>query len=691
MKTIIEIICTLFQRKKNSYDKINYLKLLKILKVVIIISFHIVLFKLGNINNSNLGKNLLNFENFELNNKKEDSIFYKCLIYNTYNDIPIQNILTYFNVKNDNLLLYIDLYDQNNSKYLSDLYLNQTNKYESYIQKLVFKGLLKNSHISEIPLCNLEINLVKKNNKYYIGIYTNKEINLNQISYYYEILIFINQKELKIHMQHQRNYYKGYKICNHNLDLNKTELNKIIPNKLNIIYSTLFTFYGTLVLKTIDDNLYIKNKNIKIKRSIDPSPSSHYMFNIREDSTPGIYNIYLLIKEGGEYTLNININEKIIFEKIKVVNKNINKLELDHCGILQRNMTNELEKKYDKKNIFCNVYTLEKRKRDDFVKHYFKLKVDNVYIGGDISEFKNIVYSKYDKNQFSLLKQIKVKIFINGKEYNFDGISLRLSYDNKRKMFMLIESYRIPGNYKIDLKFENTDNYTIKYIKKDDNKPIEPRLFIISGAYNVEKYVGGFLISLLKEDYKDFQLYIVDDKSSDRTLEIINYYAKLDSRIKVIKQERLGHSTTLNNALKHIKGLFLNFFDPDDFLFNNTYLNAINTCIDYNVNQVIQENAVYREDYHFNQTNATLDKRFQDDSKLYDYFVKKRISYITQTDYHKIQGFYTKHEKTNQGYYMGYIYTSDILKSLNFTFYDFILKDLTLNTYINYYYNKKYY
>lgn len=89
-------------------------------------------------------------------------------------------------------------------------------------------------------------------------------------------------------------------------------------------------------------------------------------------------------------------------------------------------------------------------------------------------------------------------------------------------------------------------------------------LSVIMPAYNSEKYVSEAIESVCNQSYKDWELLIVNDGSTDHTPEIIDDYAKKDSRIKVFHRENEGVSMARNFALNKICGEYVTFIDSDD-------------------------------------------------------------------------------------------------------------------------------
>lgn len=93
---------------------------------------------------------------------------------------------------------------------------------------------------------------------------------------------------------------------------------------------------------------------------------------------------------------------------------------------------------------------------------------------------------------------------------------------------------------------------------------MEKRFSIIIPVYNAEKYISRCIESVLKQTYKDFELIIVDDGSSDRSLELCRSYEAFDDRITVISKENKGVSSARNRGLLHATGRYVIFVDSDD-------------------------------------------------------------------------------------------------------------------------------
>lgn len=99
---------------------------------------------------------------------------------------------------------------------------------------------------------------------------------------------------------------------------------------------------------------------------------------------------------------------------------------------------------------------------------------------------------------------------------------------------------------------------------------------IIVPAYNVEKYITETIDSIINQTYANIEIIIVNDGSSDTTPNIIDLYAKKDSRIKVIHQENKGLSGARNTGLLTATGEYLCIFDADDIMVTNKIERQVN-------------------------------------------------------------------------------------------------------------------
>ena len=89
---------------------------------------------------------------------------------------------------------------------------------------------------------------------------------------------------------------------------------------------------------------------------------------------------------------------------------------------------------------------------------------------------------------------------------------------------------------------------------------------VIIPVYNAEKYLNRCLDSVLNNTYKNLEVILVDDGSTDMSGRICDEYAKKDCRIRVLHKENGGTARARNTGLKIAKGDYIAFVDNDDFV-----------------------------------------------------------------------------------------------------------------------------
>lgn len=97
-----------------------------------------------------------------------------------------------------------------------------------------------------------------------------------------------------------------------------------------------------------------------------------------------------------------------------------------------------------------------------------------------------------------------------------------------------------------------------------------PKVTVIVPVYNGEKYIGETIQSVLDQTFKDFELVVIDDCSTDSTVKVIETFA--DSRIKLVKnQKNSGSTQSRNNGLMQSTGEYVAILDSDDVCFPNRF------------------------------------------------------------------------------------------------------------------------
>lgn len=93
-----------------------------------------------------------------------------------------------------------------------------------------------------------------------------------------------------------------------------------------------------------------------------------------------------------------------------------------------------------------------------------------------------------------------------------------------------------------------------------------PLVSILIPVYNVEEFLPKCLDSVLSQTYKNLQIVLVDDGSSDNSWSICERYAASDKRVEIHHQDNRGVAVARNVLLSHIKGQYVLFVDSDDWV-----------------------------------------------------------------------------------------------------------------------------
>jgi glycosyltransferase involved in cell wall biosynthesis len=94
----------------------------------------------------------------------------------------------------------------------------------------------------------------------------------------------------------------------------------------------------------------------------------------------------------------------------------------------------------------------------------------------------------------------------------------------------------------------------------------KPKVSVVIPNYNSEDYIHRCIDSLLNQSFKDFELIIIDDGSTDNSGMIADHYASTHSCVKVIHQANSGVSAARQVGLTAARGKYVTFVDPDDWV-----------------------------------------------------------------------------------------------------------------------------
>jgi glycosyltransferase involved in cell wall biosynthesis len=108
---------------------------------------------------------------------------------------------------------------------------------------------------------------------------------------------------------------------------------------------------------------------------------------------------------------------------------------------------------------------------------------------------------------------------------------------------------------------------------------VDNKISVIVPIYNVEKYLGRCIDSIINQTYTNLEIILVDDGSPDRCPYICEEYAKLDHRIKVIHKKNGGLSSARNAGINIATGDYIGFVDSDDYIDVHMYEVLLQACL----------------------------------------------------------------------------------------------------------------
>lgn len=133
---------------------------------------------------------------------------------------------------------------------------------------------------------------------------------------------------------------------------------------------------------------------------------------------------------------------------------------------------------------------------------------------------------------------------------------------------------------------------------------------IIIPVFNAERYIKKTLESVLNQTYKQIEIILINDGSTDNTTNILGIFQKQDKRIRVIVQENRGVSYSRNVGLQQAKGKYIVFVDGDDYVDNNIIEELLKLITKTNSDIACMGYVLHRPDQKFYFYNTQQKKIF---------------------------------------------------------------------------------
>ncbi|WML54789.1 glycosyltransferase [Neobacillus sp. PS3-12] len=157
---------------------------------------------------------------------------------------------------------------------------------------------------------------------------------------------------------------------------------------------------------------------------------------------------------------------------------------------------------------------------------------------------------------------------------------------------------------------------------------MNPEISIVVPVYNVESFIHECIKSILDQTFKDFELILVNDGSTDQSRHICDEYAKKDKRIIVIHKENGGQSSARNKGIVAAKGSYIGFIDSDDWvekdMYNILYTKAKEADADITACNIMQYDKESGKHLYCNKTD---DISYDQDSAMHELYLNERLTF----------------------------------------------------------------
>lgn len=181
---------------------------------------------------------------------------------------------------------------------------------------------------------------------------------------------------------------------------------------------------------------------------------------------------------------------------------------------------------------------------------------------------------------------------------------------------------------------------------------------VVVPVYNAEHFLGKSIESVTNQSYKNIELILVNDGSTDNSETICNTYALADNRIKVISQENSGPAAARNTGIRHATGDFVFFLDADDFIDRNALALLVAQYNEYKPD-LVMGNFCKREN---NGETVNIRATFHPDDKPFEGKIKK----LTKSDIVSYVRHFLKHPSNHLiSYCWARLYKLSVIKNNN--------------------------
>ena len=243
-------------------------------------------------------------------------------------------------------------------------------------------------------------------------------------------------------------------------------------------------------------------------------------------------------------------------------------------------------------NYLCNKYKYSYVNLDSLLRDFYKDNngcwIDSFNV---INQLNNLVINllgDYDKN-FNIVVStalLEKSILFDKCDYIFKTTSNRNFISSnlfEKEMSFLVNTISDYENkFRYNLKI-NVSGDWMKQLSEylDFNLFGKEKISVVVPIYNTEHLLVNCVNSIINQSYKNLEIILIDDGSTDHSLELCNLLSMIDNRIKVIHQENKGLSEARNKGIEVASGDYIGFVDSDDFVSFDMFENLLRNIKKY--------------------------------------------------------------------------------------------------------------
>ncbi len=152
-----------------------------------------------------------------------------------------------------------------------------------------------------------------------------------------------------------------------------------------------------------------------------------------------------------------------------------------------------------------------------------------------------------------------------------------------------------------------------------------PLVSVIIPIYNASQYLGKCLDSILHQSYRNTEILCVDDGSQDTSVLILQKYASLDNRIRIIEKENGGVVSARKKGIMEASGDYVFYVDADDWIDPNMLAEMVNAALE-NEAEIVTSGCVHEYDNHTTINSERFDPGRYSGESLRNNFLSNMVS-----------------------------------------------------------------